>query len=190
MNRNGSPRTSTRSSESTRRRIRRPSRRPTASWLASGTRIRTRATRPLRPSSRKSARPTPSCPMTRIASAMTRSARWPAVGRASLPVPAEPAASRISSGPSAALAALAASVAVAITCASRPPACPAAVASRTSSPVSSAVAAVARDLGATPTVLPSAEPVTPSRRRPPLKRVGPCARSFPSPSARPSTARP
>ena len=188
MNRNGSPRTSTRSLESTRRRTRRPSRRPTASWLGSGTRIRTRATRPLRPSSRKSARPTPSCPMTRIVSVMTRSARWPAAGHASPPDRAARAASRISSGPSAVVAA---SVAAAITCASRPPACPAVgLVSRTSSPASSAAAAVALASGATPTVRPSAPLATLSRRHPPLKRVGPCARSCPSPSARPLTARP
>ena len=73
-----------------------------------------------------------------------------------------------------------------ITCASRPLARPAAgLVSRIFSRASSALAAVARDLGATPTLRPSVEPVTPSRRHPPLKRVGTCAQSWRFPSVRP-----
>ena len=187
MNKNGSRRTSTRSWESIRKRIRRPLRRPTASWRGSGTRIRTRATRRPKPSSRKLVRHTRSCPTMRIVSATTLFARWPAVELDSPPDPAAPVASKISSAASAA----AVLGAAATTCASRPPACPAAgLALRTSSPASSAVAAVrARASGATPTVRPSAPAVMPSRRHRPPKRAARCARSWPSPCIRPSTAR-
>ena len=188
MNRIGSRRISTRSWELIRQRTRRPLRRPTASWRASGTRIRTRATKQPKPSSRKLVRHTRSCPTTRIASVTTRFARWPAAERASPPDRAAREASRTSSVASTA----AVLAAAAITYASRPPACPAAaLVSRTSSPASSeGAAARARDLGATLTARPSVPVAMPSRRHPRPKRAGRCARSCPSPSDRPLTVRP